>query len=71
MESEPTRENDEDPTCLDLQDQYFLRREILIEVLIPLHLPNDMILWRDQVPVLQNYHEDLVRCILCLIDKVG
>ena len=42
---------------------------ILKEILLPLHKPNEMILWRDQVPVLQLYHEILVKCLLKLIEK--
>ena len=38
------------------------RQHVLEKVLLPLHCPNDMVLWRDQVPVLQEYHELLVRC---------
>lgn len=39
-----------------------LRKQLLVKVLLPLHRPNEMVLWRDQVPVLQDYHEALVRC---------
>jgi len=38
------------------------RQTLLQRVLLPLHRPNEMVLWRDQVPVLQDYHEALVRC---------
>ena len=38
------------------------RQQVLEKILLPLHRPNDMVLWRDQVPVLQDYHEMLVRC---------
>ena len=38
------------------------RQHVLEKILLPLHRPNDMVLWRDQVPVLQDYHELLVRC---------
>jgi hypothetical protein len=42
---------------------------LLHDVLLPLHKPNAMVLWRDQLPVLQVYHESLVRCVLALVDK--
>lgn len=44
-------------------------RDIMSNILIPLHLPNEMIDWRDQLPVIQLYHESLVKCCLKLIDK--
>lgn len=48
---------------------YQQRRELLLDVLVPLHLPNEMIEWRDQIPVLQMYHEDLVKCVVALAQK--
>lgn len=48
---------------------YLQRRELLLDVFIPLHLPNEMIEWRDQIPVLQTYHEDLVKCVIALTQK--
>jgi hypothetical protein len=45
------------------------RRELLLDVLVPLHMPNEMIEWRDQIPVLQMYHEDLVKCVVSLAQK--
>jgi len=36
---------------------------LLFDVLVPLHKPSGMVLWRDQTPVLGLYHETLVRCI--------
>jgi hypothetical protein len=41
-------------------------RDLLHSVLMPLHAPNEMVEWRDQVPVLQGYHESLVRCMVRL-----
>ena len=35
-------------------------------VLLPLHAPGEMVEWRDQVPVLQSYHEALVQCVVRL-----
>ena len=42
---------------------------LLQDVLLPLHKPNQMVAWRDQIPVLQVYHEPLVRCVLKLVEK--
>lgn len=46
-----------------------VRREVLHKLLLPLHTPSEMVEWRDQVPVLQHYHEALVRCLVQLVDK--
>jgi hypothetical protein len=43
--------------------------DVLHDLLLPLHKPNEMVLWRDQVPVLQTYHEPLVRCLVKLVEK--
>ncbi len=43
--------------------------ELLSDVLMPLHAPNEMVEWRDQIPVLQSYHEGLVRCLLRLVER--
>lgn len=51
------------------RNQKAVLSELLTEVLMPLHTPNEMIEWRDQIPVLQIYHEQLVRCIVKLVEK--
>lgn len=48
--------------------QSICAQELLSQVIMPLHMPNEMIEWRDQVPVLQCYHEPLVRCLVKLIE---
>ena len=48
---------------------HFSFGRLLHDLLLPLHKPNAMVLWRDQMPVLQVYHEPLVRCVLALVDK--
>ena len=40
---------------------------LLQNVLMPLHQPNEMVEWRDQIPAIQLYHEPLVQCIKALI----
>lgn len=40
---------------------------LLFDILIPLHRPNGMVLWRDQTPVIGLYHESLVQCIGALL----
>jgi serine/threonine protein kinase len=37
--------------------------------LIPLHQPNSMVLWRDQISLLELYHEPLVQCIAIVLQK--
>jgi Protein phosphatase 2A regulatory B subunit (B56 family). len=46
-------------------------KHLLREVLLPLHKPSGMTLWRDQQPLLGLYHKVLVQCIgaLVSIDK--
>lgn len=44
-------------------------RTLLENVLLPLHAPNEMIDWRDQIPVLQRFHEPLVACLVKLAEK--
>ena len=46
-----------------------LLREVIKQVLIPLHRPDEMVEWRDQIPVLQRYHEPLVMCLVAVIEK--
>lgn len=53
----------------DVHSQGDLFIHLLQDVLLPLHKPNQMVAWRDQVPVLQVYHEPLVRCVLKLVEK--
>ena len=42
---------------------------LLQNVLMPLHQPNEMVEWRDQIPAIQLYHEPLVQCIKALITR--
>jgi len=42
---------------------------LLFDVLLPLHKPNGMVLWRDQTPILALYHEKLVICISHILGK--
>lgn len=41
--------------------------DILKGLILPLHLPNDMIEWRDQIPSIQPYHETLMKCCKAII----
>ncbi len=38
-------------------------KQLLSSVLLPLHKPSGMVLWRDQTPLLGLYHKNLVQCI--------
>jgi hypothetical protein len=42
---------------------------LLFHHLIPLHRPNSMLLWRDQTPLLELYHEPLVQCVAILLKQ--
>jgi serine/threonine protein kinase len=37
--------------------------------LIPLHQPDSLVLWRDQMSILELYHASLVQCIAVLLQK--
>ena len=37
---------------------------LIQKILLPLHTPHEMVLWRDQAPLLSLYHEPLVLCIV-------
>ena len=45
--------------------------QLLHQVLLPLHKPNEMILWRDQTPLISLYHEPLVLCIVELCQRMA
>ena len=49
-----------------LHDSY---RHLLFNILLPLHKPSNMTLWRDQTPVLGVYHKPLVQCICTIVSK--
>lgn len=42
---------------------------LLHRVLLPLHRVNEMYEWRDQVPLLQRYHEPLVFCLVQYLER--
>ena len=42
---------------------------LLFELLLPLHKPSGMVLWRDQSPLLGLYHKPLVQCIAALLSR--
>jgi Protein kinase domain/Protein phosphatase 2A regulatory B subunit (B56 family) len=54
-----------EPATCPLRSTY---RHLLLHVLIPLHKPNQLVLWRDQMPVLQLYHEVLTKCVAVLLN---
>jgi Protein kinase domain/Protein phosphatase 2A regulatory B subunit (B56 family) len=60
----PDEARGEAATC-PLRSTY---RHLLLHVLIPLHKPNQLVLWRDQMPVLQLYHELLTKCVAVLLN---
>jgi Protein phosphatase 2A regulatory B subunit (B56 family) len=45
--------------------------DLLTKLLLPLHKPNEMIEWRDQIPVLQSYYGPLLRCMTALVIKAN
>ena len=53
----------------DSQSNAAVLRDLTSLILIPLHRPDEMIEWRDQIPVIQRYHEPLVLCLAAVIQK--
>lgn len=47
-----------------------VRKDLLQDILMFLHTPNEMVLWRDQIPILQSYHEPLVQCVVALANTI-
>jgi serine/threonine-protein phosphatase 2A regulatory subunit B' len=43
--------------------------DIMRDILLPLHTPNEMVEWRDQIPIIQSYHGILVQTCVKLIHK--
>ena len=46
-----------------------VREHLLFDQLIPLHEVNGVVLWRDQVSILELYHEPLCQCIAIMIQR--
>ncbi len=46
-----------------------IHRDLLVHVLLPLHEPNQMAEWRDQLPLITEYHDSLVYAIVQMLDK--
>ncbi|CAM9104545.1 unnamed protein product [Discosporangium mesarthrocarpum] len=43
--------------------------DLLKSILLPLHRPNEMAVWRDQIPLLGTYHEELVKCMVPFFER--
>lgn len=46
-----------------------IHRRLFVSLLLPLHENNDMYEWRDQLPVIQLYHEPLVFCLTQYLER--
>lgn len=44
-------------------------RQLITQHLIPLHRTNAVVLWRDQTPVIELYHEALTQCLATMVQK--
>lgn len=44
-------------------------QNLLLKIIIPLHSSNEMVEWRDQIPVIQEYHSSLIKVIQVLMEK--
>lgn len=45
-----------------------VHRSLLTDVLLPLHEPNQMATWSIQQPLIENYHEALVGCLIPFLE---
>lgn len=46
-----------------------MHQSLLTAVLLPLHEPNEMAVWSVQQPLLDIYHEELVGCMVPLLER--
>ncbi len=46
-----------------------VHKALLFALLLPLHHNNEMYEWRDQIPVIQLYHEPLVFCLVQYLER--
>lgn len=44
-------------------------KSLLLEVLLPLHRPNEWLQWDRQTPLISMYHKELVHCIKLYLEK--
>lgn len=57
------------PPALPNHQSSSVHRHLLFYILIPLHAPNSLVLWRDQTALLSLYHEPLVQCMAILLRR--
>ncbi|CAE7567869.1 Arsb [Symbiodinium sp. CCMP2456] len=46
-----------------------VQKKLLFDTLIPLHKPNEWLLWDRQTPMISMYHKELVHCMLLMLEK--
>ncbi len=50
---------------------YKVTMGLVSNLLLPLHSSNEMTLWRDQIPVLQVYHTELIAVLVAIVKKAA
>ncbi|CAE7901531.1 ARSJ, partial [Symbiodinium necroappetens] len=46
-----------------------VQKKLLFDTLIPLHKPNEWLLWDRQTPMISMYHKELVHCMLLMLER--
>lgn len=46
-----------------------VHRSLLTGIILPLHEPNEMAVWSLQQPLIENYHEALVGCLIPFLER--
>ncbi|CAM9294617.1 unnamed protein product, partial [Sphacelaria rigidula] len=46
-----------------------VHRSLLVDILLPLHEPNQMLVWGTQEPLIGSYHEALVACLVPFLER--
>lgn len=46
-----------------------VHRSLLLDVILPLHEPNQMAMWSTQQPIIESYHQALVGCLIPLLER--
>ncbi|CAJ1356909.1 unnamed protein product [Effrenium voratum] len=46
-----------------------VQKKLLMDTLLPLHKPNEWLLWDRQTPLISLYHKELTHCVLLVLEK--
>eukprot|EP00439_Symbiodinium_sp_Y106_P060353 s4184_g8.t3 len=46
-----------------------VQKKLFFDMLLPLHKPNEWLLWDRQTPMISMYHKELVHCMLLMLER--